>query len=586
MRKKLLSMMLGLGAFLGVQAQEVTTLIDYPTSKEGTAITGTTEEGTVKIHLNKDAVPCYTLKNGYTADGAYNGNSINLTTDGGFKKGDVVTIAGAINNSEESKRATAVLFSLDAEGKKATVLHQFADFINSRLVADDPVEESFTLEEDVEKLYLGRDGGTGANLTLIKVTRAAGATPSTPAITFTAGAVERTITVGLGAAGKVSVDWGDGTLVEQEAAAAYDGWDNALEFTGTPAGEVKIYGEGIIYLQAFTKMVNGVVSGGITAIDLSNASTITELDIHQNSLTKVDLSALTALTSLTIGVNDLTELDLSANTELTTLDANATADIAGKLTSLDLSKNTKLINLKANYNKIATIDLSSNLSLKNIYLLNNGMTSINFGENTTDKIYISLNYNELEKLDVTALTGLVNGTLFLLNNNLTELKHSGVKTLNVTGNKFNLATLYEVAQNVTTLTSASMQDYEIAATIDKTIDLSSQAVINGEASTIAWKTETGTALEEGTDYTVENGVYTFIKEQTEKVYAELSNPTVLPKLTTPIKTTLAAVAAVVTGIDAVAADNAATVWYNVNGQRVENPAKGLYIVNGKKVVLK
>ena len=37
----------------------------------------------------------------------------------------------------------------------------------------------------------------------------------TPAITFEAGAVERTITVGLKAAGTVKVDWGDGTLVEQ-----------------------------------------------------------------------------------------------------------------------------------------------------------------------------------------------------------------------------------------------------------------------------------------------------------------------------------------------------------------------------------
>jgi hypothetical protein len=28
------------------------------------------------------------------------------------------------------------------------------------------------------------------------------------------------------------------------------------------------------------------------------------------------------------------------------------------------------------------------------------------------------------------------------------------------------------------------------------------------------------------------------------------------------------------------------VWYNLNGQRVENPGKGLYIRNGRKVVIK
>ena len=30
-------------------------------------------------------------------------------------------------------------------------------------------------------------------------------------------------------------------------------------------------------------------------------------------------------------------------------------------------------------------------------------------------------------------------------------------------------------------------------------------------------------------------------------------------------------------------DNA---WYNLNGQKVLNPSKGLYIVNGKKVIIK
>ena len=28
------------------------------------------------------------------------------------------------------------------------------------------------------------------------------------------------------------------------------------------------------------------------------------------------------------------------------------------------------------------------------------------------------------------------------------------------------------------------------------------------------------------------------------------------------------------------------VYYNLNGQRVMNPGKGLYIVNGKKVIIK
>ena len=43
-----------------------------------------------------------------------------------------------------------------------------------------------------------------------------------------------------------------------------------------------------------------------------------------------------------------------------------------------------------------------------------------------------------------------------------------------------------------------------------------------------------------------------------------------------------------TGIDAVEADSAdkAATWYDLSGRRVDNPTKGIYIVNGKKVIVK
>ncbi len=178
MRKKLSLLMVALFAITAFAAQiwkaetEPTVLINYPTSSDGIKISGTTKSTTVKIHTNKDAVNCYQLANGYTTDGAYNNNSISLGVEGGFKAGDVITIAGAINNSSSEKRGTAVLFTMDSE-KNITNLHQFSDFINGRLVNDEPVEESYTLEADADSLYLGRDGNTGANLTLIKVVRPA-----------------------------------------------------------------------------------------------------------------------------------------------------------------------------------------------------------------------------------------------------------------------------------------------------------------------------------------------------------------------------------------------------------------------------
>ena len=41
-----------------------------------------------------------------------------------------------------------------------------------------------------------------------------------------------------------------------------------------------------------------------------------------------------------------------------------------------------------------------------------------------------------------------------------------------------------------------------------------------------------------------------------------------------------------TAIQTVEADGQQTVIYDLQGRRVSNPAKGLYIVNGKKVVIK
>jgi len=576
MKKRLLSMMtLLMGMMLGMQAQ---TLIDYPTSKDGTSISGTTTEGTVKVHLNTDAIACYTLKNGYNNEGVCNDNYIKLETEGGFKAGDVLTVAGCVNNSDESKWGTCEFFTMDAE-KNVTAVKTFDNFINSRLVADDPVEQSYTLEADAEVILLGRSGNTGTNVTTIKVVRGGASEGPKPAITFEAGAAERIITVGLNAAGKVSVDWGNGELVEQEATAAYDGWDNGLEFTGTPAGTVKVYGEGITYFQSFTKMTDGVVVNGITTIDVSNATTLTEIDVHNNLIASIDLTKNVALTKIEVSANQLTAVDFTANTAATDVRVNN-----NKLTSFKLANGVTTLYLSNN--PLGKLDLSPYTTIKSLYALNCELTEANLGQSNVAKPYFSLNNNKLTKLDASAQTELSNGSLFAMNNNLTELiLPEKVKTVIITGNKFDLASLYEIAQKVTTLTSASMQDMEIAETIDGSIDLSAQATLGEKNSTIKWFTEDGTELVEGTDYTVANGVYTFIKEQTAKIYATLQNTEALPKLTTAIKTTLANVA-VAAAINDMKVERTRAAIFNLAGQRLDAPQKGLNIVGGKKMIMK
>ena len=395
-------------------------------------------------------------------------------------------------------------------------------------------------------------------------------------VKFTAPAEERTIELGLKAAGKIKVDWGDGNLKEEEATGAYDGWDvPSTKFTGTPAGEVKVYAEGLIYFEAITKAVN---NNGITAIDVTNATELEDLEVNSNNIVSIDLSKNTALKSLNIATNDLTSIDLSANTALTKVTMND-----NKLTDFKLANGVQTIYLSNN--PLGTLDLSPYTTIKSLYALNCGLTSVNLGENNVAKCYFSLNNNKLTTIDASKQTELKNGSLLLLNNNLTEVKlPAAVKALNVTGNKFTLASLYALTNSstITSLTAASMQDMVIADAINESIDLSAQATLGTKASTIKWFLKDGTELAEGTDYTVENGVYTFIKEQADSVYATLLNTEALPKLTTAIKTTLAKVTPVVAnGINTVATGRKTGVVYNLKGQRIAAPRKGLYIMDGK-----
>ncbi len=152
---------------LGAQAQ---TLIDFKQSQEiGIAVSGTTTIDAVKIKTNTTSIPGIKFANSYSTEGASNGNHAELTVEGGFKAGDVITIAGAFNNADDTKISKVDIFTLD--GTTPTVLFTTQQFINGRLVDDDPVEETYTLEADAEKLYLGRNGNTGTFVTTLKIVR-------------------------------------------------------------------------------------------------------------------------------------------------------------------------------------------------------------------------------------------------------------------------------------------------------------------------------------------------------------------------------------------------------------------------------
>lgn len=408
-----------------------------------------------------------------------------------------------------------------------------------------------------------------------------------PTITLTAEVVEgteRTFEFASAVAGtKVSIDWGDGNIVEAATLEEFDGW-NQSEVKGIPVGkgEIKIYATDDL---CYFSCVSRVDGPGITKLDVSKATELTELYANGNKLTSVDVSMLSKLEKLYLNNNSLTEVkDLPASLTYLQLANN-------KLTSFDGSKLTAVSSLYLSDNNLGTLDVSDMPALKSLYAINCGLTSFTAGALTTPKASISVNNNLLETLDVSEATGLENGSLFAMGNNLTEVKLPDVKVkaVNISKNKFTLATIPATA-NVGTLTYAPQQDMAIED-IEKTIDLSSQNNLVGFAAeaqptVYTWYAEDGTALAAGTDYTEEAGKFTFIKEQTQKVYCTMTTEA-LPKFTGAniFKTVAVTVKSVDTGIDNVeAAEELTGDIYAVDGKLIKRNAsvadmpKGLYIV--------
>ena len=419
-----------------------------------------------------------------------------------------------------------------------------------------------------------------------------------PIITLTGTVdMERSISVGLNAAGTVSVDWGDGNLVTQTTTQAYDGYDGAANFFGTPVGDgvIKIYANGVLSLEATGVKIGDDIPAALTAINVTKAVDLTELFLNMNKLTTIDVSQNTKLIKLNIANNQIASIDLSTNTELTSFTAND-----NKLTALNLSNNTKLTTLMLTNNKVATLDFSNNPKLKTMTCLNNELTSVTIGANTATNQTFQFGGNKLTSFSLMDATNVTGAYVYLRDNDLSELLlPSNVRRIWVDGNAFTLAQLNELKPKATQTFSYAatytkeyaQKPYAIPEQIDVngTVDLSSQATLGTTATTFVWKDAAGNVLVENTDYTVSGGVFTFLTEQTgihcEMMNAELPNFTAAkPYITTTMKVNAT------TGITTI--DNGQTTidngaWYNVNGQRVAQPTqKGLYIHNGKKVIVK
>ena len=243
----------------------------------------------------------------------------------------------------------------------------------------------------------------------------------------------------------------------------------------------------------------------LTALDVSGCTALTRLVCESNQLTALDVSKNTALTSLYCGYNQLTALDVSKNTALTELECRV-----NQLTSLDVSKNTALTHLGCYQNQLTALDVSHNTALTELWCGGNQLTTLDVSKNTA-LTELACSYNQLTALDVSNNTALTE--LQCECNRLTSLDLS--QNLNLTAlfcdvNYMTMPTIYgfNAGNSLTTAFLYAPQTHVIPATVKagESIDLSSEASVDGTATVFTWYDSHGNVV---TPATSNGGVFTF-----------------------------------------------------------------------------
>ena len=115
--------------------------------------------------------------------------------------------------------------------------------------------------------------------------------------------------------------------------------------------------------------------------------------------------------------------------------------------------------------------------------------------------------------------------------------------------------------------------------------LSALAKLGETATVFTWKKADGTALVEGTDYTVTDGKFSFLKP-VDAIHCEMTNAELDAFTAEKPYTTTVTTIAVADGISTLATEKTPAVWFNLAGQKVTSPKNGVYVKDGKAVFVK
>lgn len=307
---------------------------------------------------------------------------------------------------------------------------------------------------------------------------------------------------------------------------------------------------------------------------------VTVFSVDHINVSKLDASKMKQLICFAWTHCDLSNADLLLpqsegleelglyNDQLSTIPVDGTAYPALKM-------------LNMSNNNLTSADISSFKSLQLFYGSANKIKETNF--NNPKLWNLSLENNEIESIDLNKLPALQQ--LLLSENKLSSLNVNGLnslKSLFISKNNFTFTGLPRPNENWIQYAYNNQNPVDIEVKDWNTVDLSSQAEIDGKTTTYRWFVGspwfdengnlTGEELIPGEEYSEENGVFKFDLDIND-IMCVMTNP-LFPNLY--LYTYLVDVRK--SSVDEIAADpEGETEYYTLDGLKVTNPGHGIFI---------
>lgn len=320
-------------------------------------------------------------------------------------------------------------------------------------------------------------------------------------VTFTPSAYDN-ITFALGIAGATEqnprtfyVDFGDGIKREFKAMSSQG---DLTSVTGYPQGLVSIWLPEEEVLTALD-----LLHTPLSSIDVQKATEVTYLDLSGCGLYDIDLKYNRCLQHLNLASNNLYNLDL--------------VGVYG-----DYEKNL-LRYINVGHNHLTSFNCVATRALKTLYIEGNQLEELVL-DNYDNLEYLDASYNKLSTISLEYLTGAT--FVNLSHNNLENIKLSASdlsENVDLSYNNF----LYPALPAISSLGEGYIYAPQNELTIPAkapSINLADNAfAADGTPTEFIWKKTDGTPLTAGTDYTVRNGITTFLLDDLGDVYCEMSN---------------------------------------------------------------